>query len=370
MHASIKRLQILSGLTSIRAIAKELGVAIGLMERWKTAGISKHAAKKAAVFYGVDIDYILTGQLPDVVEDTKTTKANLKTIKREKARVKLLAAQSRMHPSMKRLHEVTGLSRKKDICELLGLAASTVTNWGTRGVSKEVSLEIGTMYGINAAYILWGGDKAIITQKGTTAANTNASSSKHSHTHTPTQPSPTVATKDKKVVNTKDKKAVNTKDKKIVSEPVELIPVVISLSVNRAGELKLGEIKSMEIKPNGMSDNSLVFQVVGRSMLPEFNINDFAFVETEVKRGTLYDGDFVLVQHKDDEFADLKQVIFGLRNNEWYLASLNKDIPIYSTLRPFEDYALIGKVMSKVTKYKHPVRGYGRIPMTGFPVRN
>lgn len=370
MHASIKRLQILSGLTSIRAIAKELGVAIGLMERWKTAGISKHAAKKAAVFYGVDIDYILTGQLPDVVEDTKTTKANLKTIKREKARVKLLAAQSSMHPSMKRLHEVTGLSRKKDICELLGVAASTVTNWGTRGVSKEVSLEIGTMYGINAAYILWGGDKAIITQKGTTAANTNASSSKHSHTHTPTQPSPTVATKDKKVVNTKDKKAVNTKDKKIVSEPVELIPVVISLSVNRAGELKLGEIKSMEIKPNGMSDNSLVFQVVGRSMLPEFNINDFAFVETEVKRGTLYDGDFVLVQHKDDEFADLKQVIFGLRNNEWYLASLNKDIPIYSTLRPFEDYALIGKVMSKVTKYKHPVRGYGRIPMTGFPVRN
>lgn len=362
MHASIKRLQILSGLTSIRAIAKELGVAIGLMERWKTAGISKHAAKKAAVFYGVDIDYILTGQLPDVVEDTKTTKANLKTIKREKARVKLLAAQSSMHPSMKRLHEVTGLSRKKDICELLGLAASTVTNWGTRGVSKEVSLEIGAMYGINAAYILRGGDKAIITQKGTAAANTNASSNKHSHTHTPTQPSPTVATKDKKVVK--------TKDKKIVSEPVELIPVVISLSVNRAGELKLGEIKSMEIKPNGMSDNSLVFQVVGRSMLPEFNINDFAFVETEVKRGTLYDGDFVLVQHKDDEFADLKQVIFGLRNNEWYLASLNKDIPIYSTLRPFEDYALIGKVMSKVTKYKHPVRGYGRIPMTGFPVRN
>lgn len=358
MHASIKRLQILSGLTSIRAIAKELGVAIGLMERWKTVGISKHAAKKAAVFYGVDIGYILTGQLPDVVEDTNTTKANLKTIKHEKARVKLLAAQSSLHPSMKRLHEVTGLSRKKDICELLGRSASTVTNWGTRGVSKEVSLEVGAMYGINAAYILWGGDKAIITQKGTAAANTNTSSNKHSHT--PTQPSPTVATKDKKVVK--------TKDKKIVSEPVELIPVVISLSVNRAGELKLGEIKSMEIKPNGMSDNSLVFQVVGRSMLPEFNVNDFAFVETEVKRGTLYDGDFVLVQHKDDEFADLKQVIFGLRNNEWYLASLNKDIPIYSTLRPFEDYALIGKVMSKVTKYKHPVREYGRIPMTGFPI--
>lgn len=358
MHASIKRLQVLSGLTSMQDIAKELGVAISVVERWENTGISKHAAKNAAVFYGVDIDYILTGQLPDGIKDIKSA------IDNSGVKAKRLTHEDRLHPSMKRLHKVTGLRRKKDICELLEVAPSTVTNWGTRGVSKEASLKVGAMYRINAAYILRGGDKAILTQTASADANANASS--HEYIHTPTQPLPTVATKDEKVVNTKDKKFVSES----VEVGVKLIPVVTSLSVNRAGELKLDEINSMEIKPNGMSDNSLVFQVVGRSMLPEFNVNDFAFVETEVRRSTLYDGDFLLVQHKDDEFAQLKQVVFGLRNNEWYLASLNKDIPEYSALRPFEDYALIGKVMSKVTKYKHPVRGYGRIPMTGFPVRN
>ena len=61
-----------------------------------------------------------------------------------------------MHQSMQRMHIASGMRRKKDIAEALGVSQSTVTNWGARGVSKEGALEAAKVWGVDANYILEG----------------------------------------------------------------------------------------------------------------------------------------------------------------------------------------------------------------------
>lgn len=61
-----------------------------------------------------------------------------------------------MHESMKRLQEVAKTNRNSDIARDLNVGASTVTNWASRGVSKEGALKAADHYGSNANYILEG----------------------------------------------------------------------------------------------------------------------------------------------------------------------------------------------------------------------
>ncbi len=58
-----------------------------------------------------------------------------------------------MHDSMKRLHEVSGVNRKNAIAKQLDVSPSTVTNWSTRGVSKEGAIAAADIYNTDANYI-------------------------------------------------------------------------------------------------------------------------------------------------------------------------------------------------------------------------
>ena len=61
-----------------------------------------------------------------------------------------------MDPSMARLQEVAGTTKKSKIALDLNVGASTVTNWSNRGVSKEGALAAAEKYEADANYILNG----------------------------------------------------------------------------------------------------------------------------------------------------------------------------------------------------------------------
>lgn len=64
-----------------------------------------------------------------------------------------------MHPSTKRLHEVAaqfGHTSPKQIAMALNQSEQTVSNWKTRGVSKDGAIEAEKIYGCSSSYVLSG----------------------------------------------------------------------------------------------------------------------------------------------------------------------------------------------------------------------
>lgn len=235
-----------------------------------------------------------------------------------------------MHASMERLHKVSGNKRKIDIANDLKVSASTVTNWGSRGVSKEGALDAGLLYGVDANYILTGAKDGYKNQ---VEILTGMSSDDHKKSH---------------ILKHKDD-----------------MPVVEMISVDSYSRLflewfdgkgfsedvdveKLGWIKRLD----GFSANSFALVVVGHSMMPEFKAGDYACVEphTDVDGISISDGDFVVAQHKGAKYAVIKKVVLGNSKGDFYLTQLNKDIPSDGAIS-INDYTLIGIIRNKITSY-------------------
>lgn len=61
-----------------------------------------------------------------------------------------------IHPTMKRLYEVSKKTKHLEIAKDLKVGSTTVTNWATRGVSKDAAIMAGKVYQCDPNYILTG----------------------------------------------------------------------------------------------------------------------------------------------------------------------------------------------------------------------
>lgn len=61
------------------------------------------------------------------------------------------------HPTMIRIYQQTGL-KPTELAKILNTSPSTITNWGTRGISKQGALNVAEKLGLNANWVLTGED--------------------------------------------------------------------------------------------------------------------------------------------------------------------------------------------------------------------
>ena len=64
--------------------------------------------------------------------------------------------RSNVHPTMQRLYEVAKKKKHLEIAKDLKVGSTTVTNWATRGVSKDAAITAGKVYQCDPNYILTG----------------------------------------------------------------------------------------------------------------------------------------------------------------------------------------------------------------------
>lgn len=223
-----------------------------------------------------------------------------------------------MHDSMKRLHEISGITRKNVIAKQLGVTPATVTNWAARGVSKEGALAAAELYNTDANYILDGDES-------------------------------------RKAVAVKDLSSQfkEFKEKHLAGKPKTELPILKSVAVTNYADIRNDNphICDWVRRSEHLSSAAFGFLVLGRSMNPEFRAGDIAIIDVDITNDDLQDGDYVLVQLKTDDSASLRQVIVGSNANDIYLKQTNEDIPAGNTL-PLNDFYLLGIVDHKITKYR------------------
>lgn len=220
-----------------------------------------------------------------------------------------------MHASMKRLHQVSGLIRKKDIADALGVAQSTVTNWGTRGVSREAAIDAAKLYGVEAGYILDGD-----TSEVGVAVPSNIAAGKAMVT-----PAVTGAQGDSR----------------------QILPVLSSVS--KGDDTTLAGIDWIE-KPFAVPSNGFALAVNNRAMSPIFSIGDYAVVDPDIDSSYLKDGDYVVAQHTGSDYGDVFKVVL-YKSDDIRLIQINEQLGEMVAI-PITDYHLFGVIERKVTKFR------------------
>lgn len=221
-----------------------------------------------------------------------------------------------MHDSMKRLHEVSGINRKNAIAKQLGVSPSTVTNWSTRGVSKEGAIAASDIYNTDVNYILNGNE----SRKPVSLTELEAFRKKH-----------------------------------LIGKPGTELPILKLVSFSNYSDINKDsrDICDWMSREDHLSQGAFGFLVSGRSMQPEFRAGEIAIIEVDINISDIRDGDYVLAQCKKSKNGSgvLKQVIIGSDANDIYLEQINKDMPNSDQLT-IEDFHVLGIVDSKITKYR------------------
>ena len=301
---SLDRLKKVSGRRLRDDIAKDLEVSPTTISNWAAMGVSKKGCTDAAEIYGGDAEYIRTGNLPDGIESFEVmmglfpSKTGFNPISDDDSDGDDYN-DKQVHKSLRRLITVSGKTKKSDIAKDLGVSAATMNNWAVRGVSREGALSASLLYDANANYIL----------SGITATVSNG-----------------------------DQRQAQAQ-----------IPVMTSVSINSNGVLVFIESKERADKPSSLSSSGFALEVSEPNMMPEFNVRDLVFIETETEVTALKHLDYLLVQHKDGGGCTLKQVMYGGRRSDAYLINLNTGIN--GEVLPFSDFDMIGKVVMKSVTY-------------------
>tara|TARA_R100000935_G_C2837951_1_gene169238 strand:+ start:1769 stop:2491 length:723 start_codon:yes stop_codon:yes gene_type:complete len=239
-----------------------------------------------------------------------------------------------MHASMQRVHKISGLTKKVDIAKDLGVNASTITNWSSRGVSKEGALKVAALYGADANYIMTGVEKSYINQ---TMAIDSIVDSLDSFR------AKLLRGLEMPVFKMISKESYQ----KLFNDP----PACADDNSTESSSDKLNvEIYEWIKKPNRFSVNSFALLVAGDSNKPDISEGDYACIEPNTNMNSLDNGDFVVVQHHKDKDAVIKKVVFGARITDIYLTHINKDIPS-DGLDSMKDYDLIGVIKNNITSY-------------------
>ena len=221
-----------------------------------------------------------------------------------------------MHDSMKRLHEVSGVNRKNAIAKQLDVSPSTVTNWSTRGVSKEGAIAAADIYNTDANYIL-NGDES------------------------------------RKPIGLTELEVFRKEH--LTGKPGSELPILNLVSFSNYSDINKDNrnICDWMDRATHLSPGAFGFLVLGRSMQPEFKAGEIVIIEVDINISDIKDGDYVLAQCKKSKSGSgvLKQVIIGSDANDIYLEQINKDIPNRDPLT-IEDFHILGIVDSKITKYR------------------
>lgn len=220
-----------------------------------------------------------------------------------------------MHESMERLQACLGVTDKKTLIsklKRLNVSAGAISNWMARGISKEGALSAAKMFGVDATYIIDGGEMPVLPPQFVSFAA-------------------------------------------LPFYRRRKIPIVSKVTYDNRYDLpKLNDrsiIKGWMEQPERLSIQSLVFIVSGHRMQPEFSPGEKLYIEMAVNKEDVKDEAFVLVQHKESEYGVLKKVVYGDSNSDVYLIDLNTNLPA-SKVASFDEYDLIGIVDSKITMYR------------------
>lgn len=219
-----------------------------------------------------------------------------------------------MHDSIKRLHEVSGHARKKDIAADLDVSAATITNWAKRGISTAGALDAANFYGVDANYILNGDVERKPADELDFISSPNSDAS---------------------------------------NRYVKKIPALHPMAVNYYGDVKNMGRQAFEPswvdKPSHLSDYSFVYTVTGRKMQPVFMMDDQLYIETDLAIEDLCDGNYLLVMEHGQTGPVIRQLIFGENSSEKLLIEVGGDL---SQTESLDDYALVGVVDSKIVRYR------------------
>lgn len=220
-----------------------------------------------------------------------------------------------MHASMQRLQKSLGVEDKKALIvklKRLDASAATVSNWMKRGISKEGALSAAKIFGIDATYIIDGGEMSVLPIQFMSFAA-------------------------------------------LPFYHRRKIPIISKMTyANRHNLFKIDDRSIIEgwiEQPERLSTQSLVFIVSGHRMQPEFSPGEKLYIEMAVSKEDVKDEAFVLVQHKESEYGVLKKAVYGDSNRDVYLIDLNSNLPA-SKIASFDEYDLIGIVDSKLTMYR------------------
>lgn len=239
-----------------------------------------------------------------------------------------------MHASMERVHKISGLTKKVDIAYKLGVNPSTITNWSSRGVSKEGALKVAALYGADANYIMTGIEKNYVSQ--TMAIDVLIDS---------------VDSFRMKLLRGLEMPVFKTMSKASYQKLFNDSSACSGNDDAEGSSDKLNlEIHEWIKKPNRFSINSFALLVAGDSNKPEISAGDYACIEPNTDVNTLNNGDLVVVQKHKDEDAVIKKVVCGARITERYVTHINKDIPS-DGLDSMDDYDLIGVIKNNITSY-------------------
>ncbi|MGP4905154.1 hypothetical protein ACTXGW_03570 [Psychrobacter faecalis] len=221
-----------------------------------------------------------------------------------------------MHDSIKRLHEVSGHARKKDIAGDLGVSAATITNWAKRGISTAGALDAANFYGVDANYILDGDVERKPTDEVDIISSPNGDMS---------------------------------------NRYVKKIPLLNPLALNYYSDVKNMSRQPFEPswvdKPSHLSNESFVYTVTGRKMQPVFMIDDQLYIETDIDVEYLCDGNYLLLIKDGHTGPVIRKLVFGENSDEKLLVEVNDEF-LGAKSESLDEYNLIGIVDSKIIKYR------------------
>ena len=140
------------------------------------------------------------------------------------------------------------------------------------------------------------------------------------------------------------KKTDNQNNESSYISPNERIPLLSWQQANQQDPLKNLTTDHKEwLAPHpNMIKHCYALTVVGESMLPEFRPHDKIYITTDIQHHNLKTGDFVIIQHKENNDALFKRLI--IETDGYFLQALNEKWP-QQTIQLTASFKIVGKVV-------------------------
>lgn len=226
------------------------------------------------------------------------------------------------HPTMERVFEQTGLD-PTELANAINTSPQNVTNWSSRGISKKGAMDVSRVFGISVDWILSGRETA-------ETAGYKDIQGKDKRLH--------------KIMKVEGYKPLPVSEKELKSFTTRV------LDWNSAGKLIEDEVDEFVPKPFELSDDGFALVVHGQSMVGKFNPKDMIYVEVGVEESELTNEDFVVVRHKDEDDAILREVVIGDGSNK-YIKPSNPKWHDQTLVNIKDGYTLIGRVIGKYVRF-------------------
>lgn len=227
-----------------------------------------------------------------------------------------------IHPSLNRIYEISKLSKPSEIAKELNVSASTITNWATRGVSKNGAKAASKKFGSTMDYILYGAvtEPLIHASQINSGQFNNTSINQH--------------------VNS-DQVFYQTKQTDVVS-----IRFYQHASISRLDDYKLGVSTIEQISP--VSVNALFsVPVMGKDMHPVLTDKAIAIADESKDSTNIYDGQIYALKMGNNIRCRYLEQLSGGRMRVY--SESNKDGEIFNGEEFSQHYQIMGGVLSWIS---------------------